>query len=93
MIVGRRDDFVEGGVAVRVAFDFKHRGKIVGRDGVVSIVFGDLNHARDSTRKDDDCAIMEGKDEQSIKMTPASLLVTGRHRDQLRKRFEKSLSA
>ncbi|ABS63824.1 conserved hypothetical protein [Parvibaculum lavamentivorans DS-1] len=42
MIVGRRDDLVEGGGTVAVAVNFHHRRKIVGSDGLVSRVHRDI---------------------------------------------------
>ena len=42
MIVGRRDDLVEGRRAIAVPVQFQHGLKMVGRDGVVDDVLGDI---------------------------------------------------
>ena len=42
VVVGGRDDLVEGGGAVAVAVQLQHRLEVVGRDGVVDDVLGDV---------------------------------------------------
>ncbi|ABS61649.1 hypothetical protein Plav_0026 [Parvibaculum lavamentivorans DS-1] len=42
MVVGRGNDLVEGGGAGAVTFRLHHRREIMGGDGIIGVVFGDL---------------------------------------------------